>query len=219
MCRLPQVLDYFDLPHIWSADITADTDDLPLTLEKSMKKHYSDFWKHRLNLARTTGGKLEFYASFKSDLAIESYLSLPFPHRKSLCKFRICNHKLEIETGRYAKPKIDRQLRFCKHCTGGVVEDEIHFIFDCPYYRFERSELSSALRDLVGVDINSSVPFKSDLLSNLLKSNDKTVQIAMSKFMKLACERSSSIIHGWATQTLNPMPTLNTLNPVDIPSE
>ena len=37
---------------------------------------------------------------------------------------------LEIETGRYTRVK--RELRFCKICEGGVLEDETHFLLECP---------------------------------------------------------------------------------------
>ena len=51
-------------------------------------------------------------------------------------KLRISNHKLNIETGRYEN--ISRCNRICPVC-GLSVEDEIHFLFDCPKY--------SAMRD------------------------------------------------------------------------
>ena len=40
----------------------------------------------------------------------------------NLAKFRISNHQLEIETGRYKKTRIDQRL--CKICNeNGCVED------------------------------------------------------------------------------------------------
>ena len=40
--------------------------------------------------------------------------------------------KLEIETGRYKR--VPRQERLCKICNEPFVEDEIHFIDNCPKY-------------------------------------------------------------------------------------
>ena len=45
-----------------------------------------------------------------------------------VCKFRISNHKLEIEQGRYKNISADK--RTCKLSNNGV-EDEIHFLLKC----------------------------------------------------------------------------------------
>lgn len=46
-------------------------------------------------------------------------------------KFRISNHKLNIETGRYEKiSRFDRIYPVCG------IEDEIHFLFNCPKYDY-----------------------------------------------------------------------------------
>ena len=42
-------------------------------------------------------------------------------------KFRISDHSLEIEKGRYNKTACEERL--CKNC--GVIEDEAHFILKC----------------------------------------------------------------------------------------
>ncbi len=47
-------------------------------------------------------------------------------------KFRISNHKLLIEYGRYQK--IPREEGICKHCDSGSVENEFHFAFECQKY-------------------------------------------------------------------------------------
>ena len=47
--------------------------------------------------------KLEFFNTFKNDYTPSSYLGLTnkLSERKELVKFRIGNHKLRIEAGRY----------------------------------------------------------------------------------------------------------------------
>ena len=50
-----------------------------------------------------------------------------FNSRKILSKFRISNHKLEIEIGRYKK--VPREQRICKACK--VLEDEKQFSLHC----------------------------------------------------------------------------------------
>jgi hypothetical protein len=53
------------------------------------KEKYVEFWKHKI----TKSPKLSFFCQFKKDYKLEDYLNFS--------KFRISNHKLEIEYGRY----------------------------------------------------------------------------------------------------------------------
>ena len=52
--------------------------------------------------------------------------------RQSICKIRVCAHPLNIETGRYKN--IIRSERKCTNCSEGDIEDEKHFVVDCPLY-------------------------------------------------------------------------------------
>ena len=56
-------------------------------------------------------------------------LRLPRNVWRNIVKLRCCNHKLEIETGRYAG--IDRDLRFCGKCAMNIIGDEYHVFFEC----------------------------------------------------------------------------------------
>ena len=60
--------------------------------------------------------KLRTLVLFKSNLSVENYLLLHIPRRLrvALAKFRVGNHDLEIEKGRYVKVPVDE--RFCKLC-------------------------------------------------------------------------------------------------------
>ena len=69
------------------------------------------------------------------------------PNRKALVKLRIRNHKPNIETGRY--DKISRCDRICPVC-GLNIEDEVHFLFDCPKY--------SSIRDDFFNKIDNRIP-------------------------------------------------------------
>ena len=61
---------------------------------------------------------MEKYLQYGSKNKGESYV----------CKFRISNHKLEIEQGHYKNISADK--RTCKLCNDGT-EDEIHFLLRC----------------------------------------------------------------------------------------
>ena len=53
-------------------------------------------------------------------------------HRFIITRWRLSNHDLKIETGRYTRPITPREERFCTMC--GVIEDEYHAVFICPRY-------------------------------------------------------------------------------------
>ena len=88
-------------------------------------------------------------------------LSRRNPSRKALVKLRISSHKLRIETGRY--DKIPREERLCNLCNSNKIEDETHFLLDCPRY--------SSIRDMFFSKIESKIPFLRLLSHETLISN------------------------------------------------
>ena len=84
--------------------------------------------------------KLRTYALFKTYPGFEKYLDeiLCIKERTALTKFRISNSTLMIEKGRHMN--IDKDSRFCPFCLDKV-EDEKHFLIECPTYRHLRSDL------------------------------------------------------------------------------
>lgn len=65
------------------------------------------------------------------------------PIRTLLARFRTGSHNLEVETGRWAQ--VLRENRKCKCCNLDHVEDEMHFVFDCPLYSTIRDEFRKEL--------------------------------------------------------------------------
>ena len=53
-------------------------------------------------------------------------------YRIIISQWRLSNHRLNVETGRYTKPITERKDRVCTMCH--IVEDEQHVIFHCPRY-------------------------------------------------------------------------------------
>lgn len=84
--------------------------------------------------------RLRTYATFKFNLTTEKYLTVVTNYRirKSLSKFRYSNHTLMIESGR--KDGIEFENRICKMCSQNVVEDEYHFLLECPLYNSLRNK-------------------------------------------------------------------------------
>jgi len=81
-----------------------------------MQKKYITHWKHSLRNSQ----KLEFYNVFKDSYTPSIYRNVARN-----------NHKPNIETDRY--DKIWRCDSICPVC-GLNIEDEIHFLFNCPKY-------------------------------------------------------------------------------------
>ena len=53
--------------------------------------------------------------------------------KSKITQLRISAHCLNIERGKYNKPKIPREERFCKFCI--EVETEEHFLISCHKYK------------------------------------------------------------------------------------
>ena len=105
---------------------------------KNFRKNLLDRIKHC-----GPGKKLKTYKLFKSTIAFESYLDIiknP-TQRKIYSKFRLSSHELEIEQGRYGDKSIPADQRYCKLCKTSKVEDEFHFVIECPVYKKERLNL------------------------------------------------------------------------------
>ena len=64
-------------------------------------------------------------------------------HRRVASKFRIGNHNLKIETGRFTIPKTPahEDLRICDKCNLNSVENELHILFHCDLYNDLRKTL------------------------------------------------------------------------------
>ncbi|MCG8046148.1 MAG: reverse transcriptase domain-containing protein [Candidatus Thiodiazotropha endolucinida] len=116
------------------ADINSDYKHLYRKVQKTLISKFTLFWTDKIKTYtgrdQQQGNKLRTYCCFKQNFSQEKYLG--FGSRKQravLCKFRISNHRLEIEQGRYKNVKADQ--RICKLCKNAV-EDEIHFLLQCP---------------------------------------------------------------------------------------
>jgi hypothetical protein len=60
-------------------------------------------------------------------------------HRIAYTSLRISSHQLAIERGRYSKPFIPRNQRFCFLCENDqVIEDEKHVLLECCAYNDNR---------------------------------------------------------------------------------
>ena len=54
--------------------------------------------------------------------------------RAVISRRRLSNHKFRVETGRYARPPIPREI--CINCD--ILENEFHVVFQCPIFHHIR---------------------------------------------------------------------------------
>ena len=90
------------------------------------------------------GGKLRTYAILKTEIGRVRYLDKikNYNKRRILTKIRLSNHTLMIK-GRHKG--LGKEERICPFCAEDNVEDEYHFIFECPTFNRPRRELFSKI--------------------------------------------------------------------------
>ena len=107
-----------------------------------MKKLKTLFLKAWFNDKDNVNGKLDTYFSHKSNFQMEKYLDIQsFQSRQILCKFRISAHQLRVEKERHKNKPIERSQRTCNFCSHNDIEDEFHFLINCPLYNQCRESL------------------------------------------------------------------------------
>ena len=88
--------------------------------------------------------KLRPYVTFKQSIELEDYIHFHLHRRKRslLAKLRLSILPLQVVTGRYDNTPLDNRL--CKLCNLYKIEDEKHFITECPTYSDHITELYNA---------------------------------------------------------------------------
>ena len=150
------------------------------------------------------GNKLRTYATFKTQVCREPYLSVINDCRKRalLFKFRSGVAPLRVETGRYEmvkKPGGNKKVRMRRPvnericmCCGNGIEDEYHFLCECPLYDAQRNSLVAACKDFnsslnnmhmrnVGMHIN--VVDMHEFFKNIMGTHDGALINCLANFL------------------------------------
>ena len=100
-------------------------------VSEAIKLRLLDQYKQKWSSEVFNSPKGISYRIFKEEFRFEKYLDILDKNDRILyCKFRTCNHKLPIETGRWFR--IERNERKCLLCNRNDIGDEFHYIFNCP---------------------------------------------------------------------------------------
>ena len=122
------------------------------TLQTGITNMFTAIWKG----AMVKSPKLSFLVESKNSWGQENYIRcLPFSLRNNITKLRISAHRLSIETGRYSKPPIPRDQRFCPYCYNKsadqpeLIGNEYHLLFDCLSNNLAKSKTNMEVLSLV----------------------------------------------------------------------
>ena len=131
--------------HFIDVDITDKIFNLSMYVRKINSKLREMFklgWKEELFNDDRKGGfgnKLRTYRKYKTAFRTEDYLLKSSPSNlKSIARFRLSSHRLNIESLRYVKPRIEPQNCLCTYCNLKECEDEYHFLIRCGKYATSR---------------------------------------------------------------------------------
>lgn len=127
-------------------------------VDAALRRSLTEAWQD----AETTGSPRSFADNRHQGIKLATYhhwfrVAGGFNKKESFAKFlnhpkdimmvthlRMGSHKLAVETGRWSSQRVARSQRVCACCDMEVVEDELHFMLECPWYKVERKVLYAA---------------------------------------------------------------------------
>ena len=153
-------------------------------IKKKLLNSYVAVWKSELE---NCTGKLRTYRIFKTDFGIEPFLKLTEQKfRIAISRFRSSSHNLEIERGRFTRPPVPSDQRFCRLCKNGSVDNEQHALLSCTSAEPSRDILIRKAKEL---SPNFDTLTLNDKMIFLLQSKDSKLQILLAKHL-LAIDKS-----------------------------
>ena len=129
------------------------------TAEQILLRKQEESWRQNIQ----NKPKLRFYKLFKSSFDTENYVkfNLTASQRSVTAQIRLGILPLQIETGRFRNQKIED--RKCTVCNSGLVEDELHFMFECNAYEQLRGQwlnfIISKCEDFIYLDIEGQLKY------------------------------------------------------------
>ena len=139
----------------WAAQVKSlfETLGLAVNLSASTEVNAADVVKtmqarHVGELSACAKSKVQHYVScVRGGISLEGYQPAEYlaavadrPRRERLAQLRTGSHWLRVETGRWQR--LERAQRLCPHCDAGIVEDEMHLVFDCALYNGVRQQFA-----------------------------------------------------------------------------
>ena len=114
----------------------------PKSIKNQISKTLSDLYVQEWHNKVTSSSKGKNYTLFKQDLNFENYqIKLNRKHCSSLLKFRLSNHRLPVETGRWENTPLED--RKCTLCSKHDIGYEFHYLFVCDHFISDRKKYLS----------------------------------------------------------------------------
>lgn len=166
-------LIYLGFPDVWVNQGVGNPDSfINVVLERIKCIHVQEF-----DAATRGMSRLSLIHKLQIDpCSVSPYLLCGEFIRKTIARFRLSSHSLSVETGRWRRPCIPRDQRFCPFCPG-IMEDEFHFLIVCPEY--------APLRRTLIPRFVLETPTEMNYL-NLLRSESRIVIRKLATFVKKA---------------------------------
>ena len=129
-----------------------DVSDSKHSIKAKVRQHFHSKLIQILQEQISQDKKLKTYALFKTTINFEKYLDIIPDYKTRSCysKLRVSAHNLQIEVGRYKKNKTPRDKRYCIFCQSSgihIVEDEKHFVMECPLFSEKRKTMLNTIYD------------------------------------------------------------------------
>jgi hypothetical protein len=149
-----QILTELGLEDAWTSGEVGTRSEWDVRVRAAIQDKEQTMWREGMMQNKV----LVTYAKFKKTLEREEYLegnSDAFG-RMGLTRLRSGNHCLSINVDRWKSPKSKREDRVCDQCLAKncswnwVMEDEAHFMLECPSYETERTQWRKSRNDILG---------------------------------------------------------------------
>ena len=101
-------------------------------VKRNIINQFKEMFKaNQMEIRNSANSKMKLHSVLKNEYGYEKYLDLASECNVAhLTKFRLSAHKLPIERGRYSRPKIPREKRWCLFCRK-TVGNEFHVTMIC----------------------------------------------------------------------------------------
>ena len=129
-----------------------ETHENPTTSKITFDDIKEAFLAKEWNSFHLLGKKLDYlhlkdFLKYKCELYLKQ--SLTPPQCKVIVDYHTSNHRLAIEIGRWSTIPIARDNRLCHFCSYDIVENEAHFVLECPLYNSIRDKFQSLFENVV----------------------------------------------------------------------
>ena len=169
ICFIEKILTDVGRNDIWLNQNLINSTGIKYFVKQVLHDQYLQSWSVDLN----ESSKGKNYSTFKDRIELEHYLKvLPRNLYLTMARFRTCNFKLPIETGRWYD--IDIEERKCDICQQNTLGDEFHYLLECEHFCNARKRLLPPCY----YERPNMLKFQ-----NLLKCKDVSCLENLSKFM------------------------------------